>query len=375
MLFLFNKKNDKQNINNYRPVSLLPICGKIFEKIIFNNIYKFLDNENLLNPNQSGFRPSDSCVNQLTAINHEIFSAFDCNPSLEVRGLFLDLSKAFDRVWHEGLLFKMKSMGIAGNLLNLLENYLNGRYERVLLNGQSSTWLPIKAGVPQGSILGPLLFLIYINDLPDGLKSSAKLFADDTSLFSVVEDKTKSAKDLNDDLSTIKNWSNKWKMIFNPDPTKPAQEVLFSRKKTLDVQPVLSFNNIPLQRVNHQKHLGIFLDENLNFRFHLEQKISKVNKGIATIKKLRNKLPRKSLVALYKMFVRPHLDYGDIIYDQPNNANFCTKLETLQYQSCLAITGAIQGTSREKLYDEVGIESLKSCRWFRRLCAFYKIFK
>ena len=124
--------------------------------------------------------PSDSCINQLLAITHEIFEAFDCNPPLEVRSVFLDMSKTCDKVWHEGLLYKLKSMAISGELYDLLENYLSGRLQRVILNGQTSSWRPILAGVPQGSILGPLLFLIYINDLPNKLKSNAKLFADDT---------------------------------------------------------------------------------------------------------------------------------------------------------------------------------------------------
>ena len=132
-----HKKNDKQLVENYRPISLLPIFGKIFEKIIFNRLYNFLLQKELLNPNQSGFGPSDSCVNQLIAITLEIFKAFDCNPSLEVRSVFLDISKAFDKVWHEGLLYQLKSMGISGELYNLLENYLSDRFQRVLLNGQA----------------------------------------------------------------------------------------------------------------------------------------------------------------------------------------------------------------------------------------------
>ena len=188
-----HKKNDKRLVNDYRPISLLPVFGKIFEKIIFNKIYKFLSEEKRLNPNQSGFRPSDSCINQLIEITHEIFKVFDCNPPLEVRSVFLDIYKAFDKVWHEGLIYKIKSVGVSGQLLNLLENYLTNRHQRVLLNGQNSAWAPVLAGVPQGSILGPPLFLIYINDLPNGLKANAKLFADDTSLFVIVKDKQESA--------------------------------------------------------------------------------------------------------------------------------------------------------------------------------------
>ena len=131
-------------------MSLLPIASKIFEKAIYHNLLNYIERENLLNINQSGFRANDSCINQLISITHEIYRAFNCNPSLEVRGIFLDLSKAFDKVWHQGLLFKLESFGIRGKLLNLLEDYLSNRFQRVLLNGQESSWLPIKAGVPQG---------------------------------------------------------------------------------------------------------------------------------------------------------------------------------------------------------------------------------
>ena len=367
------KKNDKRLVNNYRTISLLPMFGKIFGKIIFNRIYVFLLKEELSNPNQSGFRPSDSCINQLIAITHEIFEAFDCNPTLEVRSVFLDISKAFDKVWHKGLLYKLKCMGISGEIYKLFENYLSGRFQRVVLNGQTSSWRPILAVVPQGSILGPLLFLIYINDLPNELKSNAKLFADDTSLFTIVKDENESSDVLNNDLLLISKWAFNWKMLFNPDANKPAQEVLFSKKKKAESHPTISLNNIQVKRSSYQKHLGLILDEKLNFKQQIDSAISKINKGIDVIKKLRYNLPRKSLITIYKTFLKPLTDYGDIIYDQPQNESFCEKLESVQYKFALAITGAIQESSREKNYQELGLESLKSRRWYKRLCWMFKI--
>ena len=123
----------------------------------------------MLNLNQSGIRPFDSCVNQLLSINHEIFSNFDSDPPKDIRAVFLDISKAFDKIWLPGLIFKIKSFGISGDLLELIKNFLSNRFQRVVLNGQTSEWEKINAGVPQGSILGPLFFLIYINYLTDGI--------------------------------------------------------------------------------------------------------------------------------------------------------------------------------------------------------------
>ena len=154
----------------------------------------------------------------------------------------MDISKAFDKVWHEGIIFKLQQNGISDDLLNILSDFLRNRKQRVTLNGQSSSWTNVNAGVPQGSILGPLLFLIYINDLPDGLSSNAKLFADDTSLFSVVHDINTSAIELNNDLKKINDWVFQWKMTFNLDRSEQAQEIIFSRKlKTTTHPPSFAF--------------------------------------------------------------------------------------------------------------------------------------
>ena len=185
------------------------------------------------------------------------------------------------------MLYKLKSLGNSGELCKLLENYLSGRFQRVVLNGQISSWRTVLADVPQGSIMGPLLFLIHINDLPNELKSNVKLFADDTSLFTVVKDKNESANILNNDLQSISTCAYNWEMLFNPDSSKPAQEVLFSRKKNIQVHPNISLNNAQVERVSYQKHLVILLDKKLNFKQHIDSAISKVIKKLSAIKKLK----------------------------------------------------------------------------------------
>ena len=213
--------------------------------------------------------------------------------------------------------------------------------------------------MPQGSIVGPLFFLIYINDLTDGTTSIAKLFADDTSLFSVVQNKNNSASQLNNDLNKVSDWAYTWKMSFNPNPSKQAQEVIFSRKCTKEDHPPIYFSDIAVTRTTVQKHIGMYLDEKLNYNTHIKEKLSKVYKGIGLLRNLTNKLPRQALVTIYKAFIRPHLDYGDIVYDNPDNEILINKIEKAQYDAALAITGTIRGTSLEKLYAELGIESLK----------------
>ena len=221
------KKGDKQLITNYRPISLLPICGKLFEKIIFNNLYSYLQANNLITKNQSGFRPGDSTTNQLLYLVNEIHQAFENPKSLEVRAVFLDISKGFDKVWHNGFIFKLKQNGVSGNLLKFFQNYLNNRKQRVVLNDSFSNYSTIESGVPQGSVLGPLLFLIYINDLERNTKSNINFFADDTMLFSIVKDPVISADNLNHDLNIIQLCSHQWKMEFNPDPTNRQLKFYF----------------------------------------------------------------------------------------------------------------------------------------------------
>ena len=369
----------------------------------------------MITKNQSGFTPGDSGTNQLISLIHDIHKAFDDNSCLEVRAVFLDMSKAFDKVWHEGLLHKLKQNGIDGKILALLTNYLSNRRQRVVLNGETSDWAPILSGVPQGSVLGPLLFLIFINDLEAGIISQIKFFADDTSLYSVVRNPETSARELNHDLGIINEWAKQWKMSFNPDPTKPAEEVLFSQKRIPQEHPPLYFNGIEVKRVSDHKHLGFVFDPKLNCAAHFKEKSAKARKGIGMIKQLREYLPTNVLDQIYKMHGRSHLDYCDFIYHIPElrekkkrpengledyydeNSDFVDSteyenfeanlgsvndmrlnfqmraLESIQYQAGLAVTGAWKGSNTQKIYDELGWESLHHRRYFRRITQFFKI--
>ena len=378
-----HKKNDKQLIKNYRPISILPICSKILEKIIFDSLYAYLSSNNLITKNQSGFRPGDSTSNQLLYLINEIHKSFDDPKCLEVRSVFLDVSKAFDKVWHDGIIFKLRRNGVSGHLLKLFQSYLNNRKQRVVLNGSFSEYANVESGVPQGSVLGPLLFLVYINDLENDIKSNIKFFADDTMLFSIVRNVETTASDLNVDLECIRKWAYQWKLEFNLDPTKQATEILFSCKKSTTQHPPLFFNNTRVSQVIEQKHLGLILEPKLSFSKHLHEKMLKANKNIRILKILSRFLPLKTLDQMYKSLVRSHLDYCDVIYHIPAQITHpllglslsaqMEKVDQIQYKAALAITGAWKGSSRSKLYEELGWESLSDRRFTRRIIQLHKI--
>ena len=175
------KKGDPILPVNYRPISLLNTMEKVFERAVYKHFFNHLRDMNFFTPFQSGFRPGDSTVNQLTFLYNTFCKALD--DGLEVRTVFFDISKAFDKVWHKGLLVKLQESGVHGNLLLWFRDYLSYRRQRVVISGSMSSWVFLEAGVPQGSILGPILFLIFINDIVVNIGSNVRLFADDTSLY------------------------------------------------------------------------------------------------------------------------------------------------------------------------------------------------
>ena len=202
-------------------------------------------------------------------------------------------------------------------------------------------WTNVKAGVSQGSILGPLLFFIYINDLVNGLSSNTNPFADDTSLFSNIHDSVITTSELHSDLARIQQWAFQWKMTFNPDLNKQAQKVVFSRKLKKVCHPPLRFKN-NVSQTSSQKHLGLTLDNRLTFDKYFTNLSNKTSKTIGLLQRLQNK---PALLTIYKCFLRPHLNYGDIIYDQVYNLSFHQKLVLIQYNAALTLTKVAQGES------------------------------
>ena len=310
------KKDDPSVVSNYRPISLLSTVGKVLEKIVHKHLFNFIRDNNILTTLQSGFVPGDSTVNQLVDIYNTFCHSLD--QGKEVRAVFCDISKAFDRVWHRGLLYKLESAGISGSLLLWFKDYLNDRKQRVVLPGSASSWAFIKAGVPQGSILGPLLFLIYINDIVDDIHSCIRLFADDTSLYIIVDNPISAADELNADLAKIHAWAVRWLVSFNP---AKSESMILSRKHNKPFHPPLSMNQNLINNVNSHKHLGLTFSQDCSWHDHLELVKTKAWLRINIMRRLKFQLDRKSLQTIYISFIRPLLQYADVVWDN------CTQQE------------------------------------------------
>jgi hypothetical protein len=364
-----HKKETRDNCNNYRPVSILPIASKILERVVFKHLYNYFFENNLLTPHNSGFKPGDSTVNQLAFLYHTFCEALDMKKDIKI--VFCDISKAFDRVWFKGIIYKLRRLGISGNLLNFFKNYLLNRKQRVILNGQHSEWGNIKAGVPQGSVLGPLLFLVYINDLADNITCNVKLFADDTVLYTVVENPETSAELLNYNLEIIDAWSKQWLVTFNPTKTK-LMNITLKKNADMNCHP-LYFGGTTLNAVSNQRHLGLEFTNNLKWSTHIDKLIENVSTLCDIMQKLKRKLDRKTLEHIYFSFIRPKLEYGSIIWDDCSQADE-ERLENMQLRFARTVTGAKRGTSHGLLYKETGWPKLSDRRNFFKLKFIHRIF-
>ena len=361
------KKGDPAIASNYRPISLLSNLDKVLERLVFKRVYNFFLDNNFLTAFQSGFIPGDSTVNQLTYIYNSFCKALD--EGKEIRAVFFDISKAFDRVWHRGLLAKLEGAGISGPLLHWFSEYLSHRKQRVVLPGVQSDWAEIKAGVPQGSILGPLLFLVYINDIVSNIQSNIRLFADDTSLYLIVEHANTAADTLNADIQSISDWAQTWLVSFNPLKT---ESLLISRKLNKVSHPTLTMLNQDISEVQSHKHLGVFLSNDGSWNSHIDYIKSKAWPRVNIMRKLKFVLDRKSLEKIYFCFVRPILEYADIAWDN------CTKyqkeeLDKIQHEAARIVTGTTKYISIRELNKETNWESLESRRQKHKLVLFYKM--
>ena len=254
------KKNDVSDPTNYRPISLLSSVGKVLEKLVHKRIFYFFRDNQVITTLQSGFVQGDSTVNQLVDIYNTFCKALD--EGKEVSAIFCDISKAFDRVWYKGLLFKLEAVGIRGSLLNWFTDYLDNRVQRVVLPGTSSSWASVSAGVPQGSILGPLLLIVYINDIVEDINSKIRLFADDTSLYVIVDNPTDATEKLNSDMEKIHQWAAKWLVTFNPSK---SESLLFSRKHNGPHHSPIYMNQQPINELNLHKFTHLNFVKHLHF--------------------------------------------------------------------------------------------------------------
>ena len=252
-------------------------------------------------------------------------------------------------------------------MLLWFKDYLTDRKQRVVIRGQSSEWGDIMAGVPQGSSLGPLAFLIYINDLANVVTCNLKLFADDTCLYVTVDDPNSSAAVLNSNLENIKLWADQWLVNFNPKKTK---SMTFSNKNV--IHPPVHFQNKIIDDVEQHKHLGLTFNTKLNWNDHISNIISSVSKLLDVLQKLSKEIDRKSLVVIYHTFVRSKMEYACIVWDDCSEQN-CQVLENCQLRAARIITGAKKGTSHNKLYAETQWPELEERRAYFKLCFMHKV--
>ena len=224
-----HKKGGRDKAENYRPISLTSIVGKILESIIKDNIVRFLDENGLIRDSQHGFTSGRSCLTNLLEFMEEISRELDNGSCVDV--VYLDFAKAFDKVPHKRLLSKLEVRGITGQILRWIDGWLSNRRQKVSVDGELSEWAIVKSGVPQGSVLGPLLFLVYINDIDEDISSKFGKFADDSKVAKVVNT-TDDAEILREDLVKLQNWSHDWQMEFNSDKC----QVMHIGKKNLNCQ-------------------------------------------------------------------------------------------------------------------------------------------
>ena len=342
------------------------ILCKVMEHIIASNLTAHLNKHNILYDLQHGFRQKRSCETQLIQLVEDLGRQLVQGNQVDL--VLLDFSKAFDKVNDLKLLFKLSQHGVKGNTLNWIKGFLLGRTQAVVLEGERSSEVPVTSGVPQGSVLGPLLFLLYINDLPQNVQSQVRLFADDTAVYLTVT----SPEDVNTlqaDLDTLQEWERTWDMEFNPGK---CQVLHITRCK----QPLLSqytLHGQVLESTDSAKYLGINISNDLNWNHHIDEITSKANRTLGFVK--RNVKTQNEYVKelAYKTLVRPQVEYASSVWNPHTDKNI-DKIEMLQRRAARWVKNSYSSyDSVTSMLEDLGWRSLENRRIDSQLTMFYKI--
>ena len=360
------KKGNKKDPGNYRPVSLTCICSKIMEHIIYSCMFDHLNHFQALRDEQHGFRRHRSCETQLISTVHDLAQCLNQRGQCDV--LLLDFCKAFDKVPHCCLFNKLQFYGIQGSLLNWIKNFLTDRSQQVILDNKQSISCKVLSGVPQGTVLAPLLFLIYINDLPLHVSNKVRLYADDVILYSYIYSMDDCYK-LQKDLDSLTMWSNKWQMFFNP---RKCEFLRITNKKNF-ISFTYHINDCSIQEVTHAKYLGVVLDQHLSWNDHIKKTASKAIKVIGFLQRNLYQCPPLVKSNIYKAMVRPIMEYSSTIWDPHTSVNI-NRVESVQrYAARMCFRNYSRYSSVTSMLAELNLPTLEERRIRAKLQLFYKI--
>ena len=357
-----HKKGNKNMVSNYRPVSLTSICCKTMERLVRDDMVKHLENNLLLSKDQHGFRTGRSCSTQLLEIM-ELWTSFIDN-GMNVDCIYLDFAKAFDKVPHLRLINKLESYGFTGDLINWLRNFLVNRQQRVIINGIQSDVELVTSGIPQGSVLGPTLFVIFINDLPDKVKTHVKIFADDTKIFNAIKTSEESSI-LQDDINQLVEWTQKWQLPFNMEKTKVLH---YGRNNSEHNYQIGGLN---IEKDCSEKDLGVTFDNSLKFSTHIASIVQKANSRLGIIKRNFSITSKEIIIPLYKSLVRPILEYGSSIWNPALRRDYL-EIEKVQRRATKMISN-ISHLSYENRLRHLKLDSLAFRRRRSDMIQVYRI--
>ena len=360
------KKGDHSNPANYRPISLTSVCCKMLEHIIHSQIMGHLDINNILSDQQHGFRKKRSTESQLLLTLQDLTSGL--NEGEQIDAVLLDFSKAFDKVPHERLAAKLHHYGIRGDTLRWIKSFLSHRRQQVLVEGSSSTSSQVTSGVPQGSVLGPLLFLLYINDLPAQVTSTSRLFADDSLLYRKVRT-TADTKALQDDLDRLQKWEEDWMMSFNPSKC----EVIRITKRRNPTQATYNIHGQDLTFTKNGKYLGVYISQNLSWNAHIAATAKKANNSLAFLRRNLTSCPQDIKAQSYQTLVRPILEYASTVWD-PYTTTSISQIESVQRRAARFVKGDYKTTSStSQMIHDLGWKTLQERRINAKLVMVYRI--